>query len=899
MARSIGREQPLSYAPFMAPDEAPAQTVLPQTAFVREQPAAGTPVTPPESTVATAPQTTERLPIDAYEAEIVEALKTNSAVIIVSPTGTGKSTRLPQIALRAGFDKIIETQPRRKAAANIYQRIREELAIDRGEAEAACLVACQTGDGRIGMPDAPIQVVTDGTLKRLDAEKLPGSGNELWIIDEQHEENKNMWSLLRLGTERCLNDPNFTLVITTATADKYKLINYLTDENGQEPAVIELEAQMYDIGDREEPKSTTVKEVLKAAKDIYENPDAHGGSNTIVLFERGKREIKDTLDELRAKLPSEILARTRLLGGHSRMIPEALAPIYEPVDGIKIVVQTNMGKTSMTIPGVRYVITGGKERQIEIDDEDDQALVDYNSTQDCMMQMRGRAGRTNTGIFIHTRYEGEPFVPMHDRAPHLTPEILRSSIDGEVLYWAYRGDNVLDFDGIDAIPLDRKQRALRRVRALGALDDHNQITALGKRMMRYPLSPNRARSMVEAEQYGARIRLYMAAITACAESGGLRLFEKDGTTRWEQLSEETSSDSLQQLDIFLAVKDMPLYDMRRYDIDTNNFHKAAGEFRKIAYRSGLSNIPADLAPPNQEERDILRHCIAAGLINQIYIPEGEGFFKKLGVSLKLREISNRSVVSQYTGSILVGEPRNVVIYKQGEEERKPIIEDVTEISKDILGKLAVHMSEWVTTGYKQRGGRFVETQERMLGPVLLDRREWPAKASPQLRAQVLERVKVRPGKSLRYLYGIKKELEHLAHRSKHPIPRLTQDMIDGYVAAVTPESVDSPGHVEENLRQLIVYEGISLGKFLSPKERARIIKNSPDTMRVGDLELRLHYQNRKAFVRRFKPGMIALLDDSSRLELPDGREIYFAYGEHGHKYTLQQLKKKLRDEGWI
>lgn len=889
MARGIAHEQPLCYAPL------PSAEAVYDLSYSQQAPDTAQ-LQPPNSTER---QILEPLPIDASEEQLIDALNQHSAVIIVSPTGTGKSTRLPQIALKAGFGRIIETQPRRKAAQNIYGRIKEELALQYGEVEAARLVACQTGDGRTGMPDAPIQIVTDGTLKRLDAERLSGAANELWIVDEQHEENSNMWSLLRLAEEKRLNDPNFTLVITTATADKYKLINYLTDEHGQEPAVIELDAKMYDIEDRVEPASTTIREAIKAAADIHRDPEAHGGSNTIVLFERGKKEIADTLDELRAKLPPEILARTVLLGGHSKMTPDALAPIYQAVEGIKIVVQTNMGKTSMTIPGVRYVITGGKERQIEIDDEDVPALVDYDSTQDCMMQMRGRAGRTNTGIFVHTRYDGESFVPLQDRQPHLTPEILRSSIDGEALYWAYRGDNVLDFNGIDAIPEDRKQRALRRIRALGALDEHNQITSIGMRMMKYPLSPSRARSMVEVERHSERLRLYMAVLTASAESGGLRLFEKGGSTRWETLSEETSSDSLQQLDIFLAIKDMALADMHRYDIDTNNFLKAEREFRKIAYRAGVGAVPADLAPPTQEEREILRQCIAAGLINQIYLPEGEGFFKKLGVSLQLREISNRSVVSQYTGSVLVGEPRNVVLYKNGEEERKPIIEDVTEISRDMLAKLAAHMSEWVTTGYKQRGGKFVETQERMLGPVLLDKREQPAEPSPQLRAKVIEQVKVRPGKSLRYLYDIKKELEQLAHRSKHPIPRLTQDMIDDYVAAVTPADVDAPGHVEEKLRQLIVEEKISLDKFVSPKERARIIKNSPDSITVGALELRLRYVQGRPIIRKFKLGMIALFDESARLELPDGREIHFAYGDHGKKYTLQQLKKKLRDEGWI
>lgn len=787
------------------------------------------------------------LPIHEHKDRIIEAFNNHSAIVIVSPTGTGKSTQTPQYALEAGFKSITQTQPRRRPAENVMERIKTELSGPLGDQEAAELISFQTGAGLVGPRNARIKIMTDGLLAVKDAYEKTDGDDEMWIIDEIHEGNQNQWLLLGLAKQKILANPDFTVVAMTATADKYKVISYLTNEYGEEPAVIELEAIMHEVHERVEPHSNTIKETIKAALDVAEHPDDHDGSNTIILFESGKREIKDTMDELTRRLPPDVLAKTTILGGHAKMPSKLLAPIYEDVDGIKIVVQTNMGKTSMTIPRTRYVITQGLERQTDLDDEDVSQLLEVPISQDCMAQQRGRAGRTSTGIFVHTKRDGEAFIPLEEREAHLQPEIVRSNIDRVVLYLAARGENILEFDGIDEIPAANMARAMQRMQALGALDDFGSITDKGRKMVKYPTSPENAACMVASEDYPALIRTYMAAMIAATEVGGIKIYEHGRTTNWRTLSAETSSDILAQLDTLVAVYGKKFKEMDKLDIDINNFIRADELYRKIARRAGVDQVP-ELVPPTAAEREVLRECVLAGYVNSVYLPTGEKLFKKIGESLKLREISNRSVVSEFSKSALIARPRNVEAYVKGRKETKPILEDVTEVSVAMLGRLATHLTEWVHSGYKLRGGTFVAAEKQMLGVRTVDFREVPAKPSPQLRAAVIEHVKVNPGKHLVSLYLIKKEIERLSHKAKRPNPmtKLTEDAISDYIERATPAHVTDPSHVEENLRQIIAEEGIRLSKYVSPEEHASILKNAPDVVQAGhevnELLKKLHYR---------------------------------------------------------
>ncbi len=826
------------------------------------------------------------LPIMQHEEEIVHALNNNQVLILIAPTGTGKSTQLPQIARRSGFSPIRESQPRRNAANNVASRIREELIAELGEERGAELLSCHTGGGLFGDYASELQIMTEGVLRARDTYD-PGTGtNELWVLDEVHEGSNEMWMLSGIAKQKLANDPSFTVVVMTATPDKFETIDYWTSDTGVEPAVIELTGgTIYEIEDRMEPESTTVHEAIKAAVDIFENPDDYDGANAIQIFVAGKREIKDTIGALRAKLPPEVLTNTRLLENHSKISAAQQELVKQDFDGIKIVVQTNIGKTSITMPRTRYVISSGTERMMEFDEDFEQFLAKVRSSQDCIMQQRGRGGRTCPSIFILTREPGETFVPLEEREPHLTAEILRSDLDPIVMGLAIRGDSIRDFEGKPMPPKEAIDRAVSRLQMLGALDEHERITRYGEKMAKYPVSAEHQKCLVESERHSEQIRLSMAAMVASAEVGGLRLF-KSGSPMWEKLTDETSSDMFVHLEMFMAIERKRVKGLVKDDIDNQNVLRAEQLYRKIARRGGIEYIP-QLKAPSVEDRRTLRECIIKGFAHRAYAPEGGEFFRAIGGAINPREISNRSVVSRTTRNTVVAKPYGIEIEKNGYPDIKLLLGTVTEVPANLIGKLLVHHTSWEHEGFQMRGGKFIQVQRQRLGQRALGIREVAAEPSPLLRAAVIEQVKVKPGKHLIELYRIKRDLEQLQRRSRHSIRLLTEDMINEYIDAATPDEVNDPGHVNENLRQIIAERHISINTFITQEHREKILHDAPDEIEVEGYQLRLRYSKGKPIVKKVTIDMLMGLDEEPML--PDGRQIYFQHD--GHRYTLYQLKQ--------
>ncbi len=833
------------------------------------------------------------LPIYERKAEIIDTIQSNAITVLVAETGAGKSTQVPQYALEAGFQTVFLTQPRRRAAANVAERIQLELSEVVGDDTAARLVSFQTGAGLEGPRDARIKVVTDGLHLNRDGRADSDRDNELWIVDEVHEWNENLEMLVLLGKQRRASNPNFKMILMSATLDAHTLAEYLSDEAGQVPPVIEVAGRTFTVEYLEKADSTVAKEAVSAAIDIFDNPDGYDAANTIQVFAEGKQEIKDIIDKIRTLLPFDVLKQTTLIPLDAKMTPDRQAPAYEDMPGIKIVVETKMGQTSLTIPRTRYVISTGMERRIELDSEDSQGLLRLPISQDDIEQQMGRAGRTCDGIGILTRLdERTTFLSKADRDRRPVPEILRSDIDRLTLFWASLGKDIADQGFYHPLAEARFDRSKQRIRTLGGLDADGSITTTGKRMSELPLRLPMGRAMIHAERLYPQVTGYMAAIAASKEVGGLRLFERDGTKRWQSLTDEVTSDHLAQLDIFIAIQTMPLDEMHDYDLDTNNVIRAREHYAKVARHVSIDGYKP-LVPPTLEERTQLRECIAAGLVNSIYLPVGEGRYRLLGESVVLREVSNRSVTLG-TVSAVVGDPRRVQIVRAGVSEMKHIIEDATELTIAEIGKVATHLTRWKPSGFTMRGGKFMQVEQQLLNTIVLQSREVAASPSPLLRATVIEHVKVSPGQHLTELYKIKRAIERLAHKSKVPIKRLTEDAINSLIDQAAPVTVNDPGLIENNLRTIIEEQAISLDNYVSPEQREQIIADAPAAIAIGDVSLGIKYVQGRAIVKRFTPEAIQKLDEVDTLTLPDGREVSFIYGEK--RVSLQQLKKRLRDD---
>lgn len=847
------------------------------------------------------------LPIYNAKDDIAAAITHHSAVIIKSPFGTGKSTQVPKIALQAGFDLIRETQPRRRAALNVGERILHEMGVVLGREKAGELIHWQTGAGLVGQRGTPISVVTEGVLLRQEAYRPSKGTNEIWLLDEVHERGEKVDKLMGYAKEKRATNPDFTVVMMTATPNMHQLVDFMTDQYGQEPAVIELTAPMYPVEYRERPQSDMIKEILRATKDIHDNPDEHGGSNVIQVFESGEGEINHTIEELYERLSSDILAKTTILPNYAKLSRREQDRVYLPVDGIKIVVQTNIGKTSNTIPGTRYVVTRGKERQMRLDEEGHPFLVEVDISQDCIGQQGGRTGRTSSGIVVVTTRKGEKFVPMSERPMHMEPEIKHTPLDETALYLAYRGDSIRTFEFPDAPDQKSVERAINRMKALGALDDKEQITEIGRQMFAFAASPEGQRCMVESLKYPQHIRLYMAAITAMAECGGLRQFMVHDAD-WDQveeLSDESNSDLLSSLEVFIKTKGKSLKELNGIEVSIDGFLRVDELLSKLATGAGVSEL-AEMKLPSQDEREILRQCILAGYANNIYVPaekdksrgRDKTLFKALGRPSLLREISNRSVVSPWTNRPVVGTLRTLEVYEKGKAVALPIIEHVTTVTWQEIANLGLSTAEWQDVSFRPRGDKFVVTQEHVLDNQILDVREVPAEPGPRLRAAIIEHVKNNPGKSLLYLYKIKSDIEALAHKSRLPIKKFTQDNIDAIIESLVPGDITSHGHAEELLREYIVEKQLSLEVFVTKEEQQNILRNAPAKLNVGDIDLKVSYrQGRPLVYVRNRIDFSVYGSLPSTLQLKDGRDVLFVYEES--RLTSAQFQNKLRTQGLL
>lgn len=844
----------------------------------------------------------EELPIKRYEKQIVDTIRDNPVTILTGQPGCGKSTQLPQFLYEAGFKQSYVTQPRRAAARNVAERVRDEMAARYPERDPFELVGFQTATERFGSDDAPIKIVTDGLQAAKELNDHGVQEHEVLVIDEAHERSVNIDVLLAYAKHSMATKPNQRVVVMSATMDSERLSNFFADETHGPAPIIEVEGRSFTIDRLEKPNSTVVKEVAAFAEEIVtiangkakiENP------NGILVFVPGEGEIKDVMGELQQKLPPHVLKQATILPLYASQSPQEQQAALRRYPGVKIIVSTNVAETSITIEDIGVVVDSGWEREMRLEYENSgQWLHLHPASQANCDQRAGRAGRVTDGTYVLTRLNDRlPHTPYMQRSKFSTPEILRTDPVRTVLQFAGSGLDISKIRMVDTIKPSTVEHAKKSLRRLGALAIEGAISTMGRRMVELPVFVSSARMLVEADRYSDRTRHYVAAITAIKEMGGLPSFGPDSGKRWQELTEETESDFLAQLDIFIATQHMTLAELHGMDLNVRNVIRSREHYDKLIRRLKLRHEP--LLPPTQDERTDVRRCIFAGLIDSIYKHEGHGQYVHLGgASNEPREISNRSVVlGKRSPSFIVGTPFLVEYFKRDGDDATPvtkrIIESVTVADSSDLVTIAPHLVERTSEGYTMRNNQFVEVIRQSFAGVRLGvTEEVPAEPSPRLRQSVIEFARRRPGSQQRYLHGIKRELEKLAQLSKDYVPQLTHDMIGELIQAATPENVTDPSIIERNLAQLITEQGIALDQFVSPERRERIRQDAPESLQIGEVTLKLQYKKGKVTAKHFRQSDLEQLTED--VFLPDGRQVYFL-DRDGKRRSLIEIQAMLAD----
>src|SRR5580698_1510599 len=495
-------------APRKAPGQKPKQSPRPARAIVAN------PVPPIEFP--------PELPVSGRRDEIARAIAGNQVVIVSGETGSGKTTQLPKICLTlgrglgaGGSGLIGHTQPRRIAASATGRRIAEELGTPFGE-----VVGYKVRFTDNLAPGASVKLMTDGILLAETQTDPLLKAYDTLIIDEAHERSLNIDFLLGYLREILPKRPDLKVIVTSATIDADRFARHFGSEEKPAP-VIEVSGRLYPVevryhpvaedspavksaegsslsSSRERPKTQreTDRDLMDAIIDAVDEL-CREGPGDVLVFLPGEREIRDAAEALRKHHPPH----TEILPLFARLSAAAQEREFRSSNARRIVLATNVAETSLTVPGIRYVVDTGLARvkRYSYRNKVEQLQVESIS-QAAANQRAGRCGRVADGICIRLYEESD----YQGRVRFTDPEILRSSLASVILRMKSLHLTAIEtFPFIEPPPGRAIADGYQLLNELGAVDDDNELTPLGRELARLPLDPRVGRMILAARDQQA------------------------------------------------------------------------------------------------------------------------------------------------------------------------------------------------------------------------------------------------------------------------------------------------------------------------------------------------------------------------------------------------------------
>ncbi len=450
----------------------------------------------------------ESLPVSARRDEIMAAMAEHQVIIVCGETGSGKTTQLPKIALALGRGRcnapegergrlIGHTQPRRIAASSVAKRIAEELKTPLGE-----VVGYKVRFADTLQKGASVKLMTDGILLAETQTDPLLKAYDTLIIDEAHERSLNIDFLLGYLKQILPQRPDLKVVVTSATIDAERFAKHFASKAGPAP-VIMVSGRTYPVEMRwrpfEEKKDFDLNDAIA---DGVDELWAGGAGGDILIFLPGEREIREAADHLRKHLQhSPVLRSAEVLPLFSRLSQAEQDRIFDSHSHRRIVLATNVAETSLTVPGIKYVVDAGTARvkRYSFRSKVEQLLVEPIS-QAAANQRAGRCGRVANGICIRLYDEAD----FNQRDRFTDPEILRSSLAGVILRMKSLGlGDVVNFPFLEAPSGRAIADGYQLLQELGAVDERGSLLPMGKELARLPLDPRVGRMILEARTRGA------------------------------------------------------------------------------------------------------------------------------------------------------------------------------------------------------------------------------------------------------------------------------------------------------------------------------------------------------------------------------------------------------------
>jgi ATP-dependent helicase HrpB len=646
------------------------------------------------------------LPIISLRSDLSRVLRSQDRVILQAPTGSGKSTQVPQYILDdglAGTGRIVVLQPRRLAARLLAKRVSEERGAKLGGE-----VGFQYRLENVSSRETRILYVTEGILLRQMQESATLPGISVLVFDEFHERHlEGDLALARARQIQQATRPDLKIIVMSATLETALLTEYLKPVE-----VLESPGKMFPVTIEYLPKPDEAPAwelAAEACERLLNSGKCPEGD--ILIFMPGAYEIQRTLNAVRDNLGARDFAFHAL---HGELPPVEQDAAVGPSQKRKVIVSTNVAETSLTIDGVRVVIDSGLARVARFDPHRGiNTLLIEKISRASAQQRLGRAGRTAPGHGVRLWPQQE-----HEQRPAQTlPEIRRLELSGALLTLKASG-----IDDLDAFPwVERPEeksfsRAMQLLHDLGALDHDQKLTAVGRRMAGFPTHPRYARMLLAAQDLGC---VRAAALIAALSQSRNILLRSEGKrmdeTREDILGGEGESDffTLMRAWRFAQGRQFDMQRCRPLGIHAGSAREVAGTLDQLLRLSERAGLDIAEKPASSES---IQRCILAGFSDQLARRLDQGTLRCRLVHNRTGELVRDSAVRKSL-LFVAGEIREV----ESRDELRVLLSQATAVEESWLrDAFPDDFSEGAQTLFDSTLRRVVTRRTRLFRDLVLD-----------------------------------------------------------------------------------------------------------------------------------------------------------------------------------
>ncbi|KUM79711.1 ATP-dependent RNA helicase HrpA [Streptomyces curacoi] len=847
----------------------------------------------------------EQLPVSQKKDDIAAAIRDHQVVIVAGETGSGKTTQIPKICLELGRGvrgMIGHTQPRRIAARTVAERVAEELDTPLGES-----VGWKVRFTDQVNPDATfIKLMTDGILLAEIQTDRELRAYDTIIIDEAHERSLNIDFLLGYLAQLLPKRPDLKVVITSATIDPERFSRHFGDA-----PIIEVSGRTYPVEVRyrpllEEDGDDADRDQITAITDAVEELMGEGQGD-ILVFLSGEREIRDTADALTKKQ----YRFTEVLPLYARLSHAEQHRVFQPHTGRRIVLATNVAETSLTVPGIKYVIDPGFARISRYSHRTKvQRLPIEPISQASANQRKGRCGRTSDGICIRL-YSEDDFLA---RPEFTDAEILRTNLASVILQMTAAGlGDIEKFPFIDPPDHRNIRDGVQLLQELGALDPsqkdvRKRLTDTGRKLAQLPVDPRLARMVLEADRNGCVREVMVIAAALSIQDPRERPADKQtqADQQHARFKDETS-DFLAYLNLWRYIreqqKERGSSSFRRMCkqeylnfLRIREWQDIYSQLRTVAKQMGI-HLNEDDAPA-----DRIHVSLLAGLLSHIGMKDvkeskdsGAGARKDGGRNEYLGARNAKFAI--FPGSALFKKPPRFVMSAELVETSRLWARVNAKIEPEWVEPLAGHLlKRTYSEPHWEKDQAAVMAYEKVTlygVPIIAQRKVNYGRVDPEVSRELFIRNALVEGdwrthhKFFADNRKLLSEVEELEHRARRRDIVVDDETLFDFYDQRVPEHVVSGAHFDSwwKRKRHEQPDYLDFEREMLIRESAEAVTKSdyPDSWRQGPLKFRVTYQ--------FEPGADA---DGVTVHIP--LQVLNQVTDEGFDWQIPGLREELVTE---